>query len=355
MQVSLDLPRDELIQWVSQQLAEGVRNVAAPPQEDLEQVKVNLEKLLELKKQIVTLSRTISEQSKCVCSEKWRTIELKHGLTRAEYRDRRVRYQLESVKNKEFEDETTHWGTRIIQLTGKGYQEKVLDPSLEAVTELSKESENVWSDVYSELMEISKRREHEEALISTSLVGKAGTDGFLEKLAKLKASLLEDYLHERFLVKKQHEYRERTEQALRERVAALSAELHTVRDLDRVKQVIDETKLSTAQKQMESQERMVEWQLMEEQIKLERDIKSLESAYAPKIERALREIAKVSEVARMEADFADDKQQAIDQCKDEIAGIRRDVKDIETAISEFRTVLRKEERMRREQAKVLRE
>lgn len=356
MQISLDLPRDELVGWIANQLAAGVRNVPPPDSlGDMQAIKRKLERLLALKKQIVTVSRAVSEQASSLFSEEWKNVELKHGLIRAEQKMRRIEYQLACVKNKETEDEITQWGTRIVQLTAPGYDENVVQPSLAAVNRLSSEADQIWEKTYAGMIDAFKRREQEEKLMVRSLAGSDGSDYFLEKLTKAKASLTEDYLHERFLLKKQREYREKTEKLLRERIATLSAELHTVRDLDRVKQVVEESKMSSMHKEIENNERMLEWRLMEEQIRLEREHKELENRYVPKIERMKREAARINELVKAESEFVAEKLCVIDQLKEDINAVRLDVKDIETAISEFRTVLRKDAKLRREQAKVLRE
>jgi hypothetical protein len=278
-----------------------------------------------------------------------------HSLQRAKDKMRRLEYQLKCIKGDEFEDETTQWGTRIVQLTGPGFEETVVEPSMAAIKELSTEAEKVWEKTYAGLLDQFKRRELEEKLMTRSLTGTDGSDYFIEKLERAKASLTEVYLHERFLLKKKREYRAKTEKMLRERIATLSAELHTVRDLTRVKQVMEDSKMSAMHKEIENNERMLEWQLMEEHIRLEREHKEHEARFVPKIEKIKRETARINELAKTESNFVSEQLSVIDQLKEDINAVRLDVKDIENAISEFRTVLRKDAKLRREQAKVLRE
>jgi hypothetical protein len=166
---------------------------------------------------------------------------------------------------------------------------------------------------------------------------------------------LDEYLQERFLLKKQKESRKVVEQELREKIASLSSELHGIRDLHRVKKVFVESRNNETQKQIEASERMIEWQLMEEQLRLEREMKELDAHYVPKIERMRREIAKVSDIANIEAQVVDEKTNVLDHFKADINVLRGDIRDIETAVSQFRTVLRKEAKIQRDQAKAVRE
>jgi hypothetical protein len=63
----------------------------------------------------------------------------------------------------------------------------------------------------------------------------------------------------------------------------------------------------------------------------------------------------VSQIAEVESQFAEEKIPSVERCKEAISVLRRDIRDIENAVSEFRTVLRKEEKIRRDQEKALRE
>lgn len=347
--MQLDLPRDELIEWIGKQLAMGIRNVPPPPSTFTGSSRQKLERLVGLKRDVVKYAREAADKANNVASERWRSIELKHSLFRSELKLRKLDYQLKCVCSKGFDDETTHWGTRIIHLKNPNYNELVIQPALESVSSLTSEADQVWSVVYSGLIETQKRREREEELISSSLSVSP------DNLARTKKDLMESYLQERYLLKKQREYRDRLEKSLRERIAALSLELHTVRDLDRVKQVMEESRMSTMNKQIETNERMLEWQLMEEQIRLDREIRDIEARYAPKIDRVQRELIRVSDIAHVESEFVAEKQEVVDMVKSGIEELRRDVKEIETAVSNFRTVLRKDAKIKREQAKVLRE
>ena len=353
--MELDLPRDELIEWIGKQLAMGIRNVPPPAscESNFGDTRKKLDRLFELKKMIVKSSREASDKAVNVASERWRSIELKHSLIRSECKSRKLEYQFNCIRNKEFDDLTTQWGTRIVELTGSHYDDLVVNPSIEAANELTTEAEKIWTQTYSEMNECIKRREREESMISKSL--SASSDTLLDHLGKVKTSMTEDLLHERYLLKKQGECRKRTEASLRDRIAALSAELHTVRDIDRVKQGIEESRLSSMNKKIEENERMLEWQLIEEQVRLEKEIRDIELRYKPKIERIQRELIRTSDIAYAESEFVAEKKDAVEMIKQEIADLRAIIKEIETAVSSFRTQLRKEEKLKREHAKALRE
>jgi hypothetical protein len=311
--MQLDLPRDDLVEWVQKQLAGGVRNVPyTDPSQDLAE---KLERLLKLKRDIVKMSRQVAERSTLCVSEKWRSVEIKHSLVRAQY--------------------------------------KLQYASIDDLHALSGESETVWNELYAKLDQIMKRREKERGLMEASL--NINPDGLSEFLSTRRTALLDEYLQERFLLKKQKESRKVVEQELREKIASLSSELHGIRDLHRVKKVFVESRNNETQKQIEASERMIEWQLMEEQLRLEREMKELDAHYVPKIERMRREIAKVSDIANIEAQVVDEKTNVLDHFKADINVLRGDIRDIETAVSQFRTVLRKEAKIQRDQAKAVRE
>ena len=353
MEIALDLPRDQLIEWIKKQLAGGVRNVPGLEVQSSEAIVDKLEEILTAKRDIIRLSRQLADKSVLALTEKWRSIELQHALIRAQFKLRKAEYQDNCMRRGEFEEETSEKGVVTVKLTGPDFVEKVARPTVDSINQLTTESEVVWREVYEKLTHLMRRREKEMSLIQNSLASER--DSIHEFLVKKRDALLEEYLHERHLLKKQKEIRVSLEQSLRDQIASLSTELHTIRDMHRVKQVIQDSCLNETKKQIEANERMVEWQLMEEQIRLEREIKDLEARYRPKIERVRREIAKISEIARVEAEVMEQKSGVLDSVREEIYLLRRDTRDIETAISQFRTVLRKDEKLKREQAKVLRE
>jgi hypothetical protein len=351
MEIALDLPRDQLIEWIKKQLAAGVRNVPQVP--GSEAIVDKLEEILIAKRDIIRLSRQLADKSLLALTEKWRCIELQHALIRAQFKLRKTEYQENCIKRNEYEEEINENGVVTVKLTGPDFVETVAQPTVAAFDRLTNESETVWKEVYEKLTQLMKRREQEMALIEKSL--SSDNNSVYEFLVKKRDALLDDYLHERHLLKKQKETRASLEQSMRDKIASLSTELHAIRDMHRVKQVIQESRLSDTKKQIETGERMIEWQLMEEQIRIEREINDVEARYRPKIERVRREIAKVSEIARVEAQVMEQKTGILASIKEEINLLRRDTRDIETAISQFRTVLRKDEKLKREQAKVLRE
>ena len=314
-QISLDLPRSELIGWIGHQLAGGYRSVPPPPSQTLNehQLGEKLATLFETKKSITNSARSISEKTNALISESWRTVELKHSLLRLKAKDNRL-------NNEEAEA-------------------------------LTVESEKVWGDMYLQLVTLAKQREQEEALMAASF-----KDPIDDSIANRRAYMLDDYLHERHLLKEQKSKREKLEKALRERIAKISAQLLAVKDLGRVKDAIDDSRRCEIADQIESSERQLEWQLMEEQIQLERDLRDVESRYSPRIARMQAEIVKLSEISKVESAFINEKSATIGEFKEEIAMLRQDAKDIETAVNQFRTLLRKEEKNRRDAAaKILRE
>lgn len=349
----MDLPRDQLIEWIKKQLASGVRNLIQVS--GSEAIVDKLEEILIAKKDIIRLSRQLADKSVLNLTQKWRTVELQNALIRAQYKLRKAEYQENCIKRNEYEEEINNEnGVVTVKLTGQDFIETVARPTLAAFDRLTSESETVWKEVYEELTQLIKRREQEMALIEKSLA--SDNKNVYEFLFKKRDALLEDYLHERHLLKKQKETRVSLEKYLRDKIASLSTELHAIRDMHRVKQVMQESRLSETKKQIETGERMIEWQLMEEQIRIEREIKDVETTrYRPKIERVRREISKISEIARIEAQVMEQKSGILASIKEEINVLRRDTRDIETAISQFRTVLRKDEKLKRDQAKVIRE
>ena len=315
-QVSLDLPRTELIGWIGQQLSTGHRSVPPPDTGAMTEAELSekLARLLSLKKEITAVSRSIAERTNAAISDAWRTIELKHTLLRM-----------------------------------KAKRDGQAPP--EETDALTIEAERVWGECYLQLVTLAKQREQEGALALASF-----KDPIDESVAQRRALILDDYLHERHILKERRSKRERLEKGLREKIAKLSAQLLAVKDIGRVKDVVDDSRRSDIANKIESSERQLEWELMEEQIQLERDLRDLDSKYGPKIARMQAEIVKMSDISKVESAFINEKSDIISAFKEEIALLRQDAKDIDTAVSQFRTLLRKEEKSRREQAaKIIRE
>ena len=352
MSISLDLPRDELIGWIGKQISLGVRSTASPPVSDKSSVMVKISEIADTKKEIVTISKAISEKINYLISEKWRSVELEHTLLKAQTRRDKLLFQLAAVEGGKFTSESV--GTRnpatVVSIRAPGF-ESVVEAAEARTTTLLTHAEAVWKECYREYFDDVKNREQQEKLISASFAG----DSSDASIASRRAAVLEDYLHERYLLKQQKERRSELEAKLRNKIAALSAELHSIRDLSRIKAVVDESKHSEFNQEMEMGERMLEWQLMEDEIRLERQVRDVDVKYESKIARLKRDISRVTEVFKVENEFISEKDEAMQIFKNEISLLRGDMRAIEQAISQFRSFLRHDEKVKRQNAQGLRE
>jgi len=347
MQVSLDLPRDQLLGWIGKQLGGGFRAVVAEEGEGdiLGQIE-KFELIASRKKDIVKTSKLVSDKFNVAISEEWRAAELKHMLMKSEARLEKLKFQKRCLEQNKWVDMGKLRGVRIVQLTGEFCPES----SIASGKELAVEIHNVWGNVYEKFTkELSHRAKEEEAM-------KNSFSEISDKSVTNRRNLvLEDYLHERFLLKKLKEKRKEMEEYLRDRISVLSSELHAIRDLGRIKQEAEAEKHSEMNRHIEASERMLEWQLMEEQILIERQLAEIDEKFDSKIKRYQAELVRLRKIGKIEADFVKEKDFVIDIFKSEISLIRRDVRDIESAISQFRSALRKEDKLRREHSKILRE
>lgn len=344
--VSLDLPREQLIGWIAKQLALGVRSTNANIIADFYLEKS--EKTFDLKKEIVRISKTISDKINSCISEEWHGMELQHTLLKAMNKRDRLDFQFDCIRSGNFRQIPNKLPTVV--LTGEGLDELQVEASHRA-EELLKDQDAIWSACYKEFYQDLKSREDQEKLIIHSLKSSSNDDA----VASRRAALLEDYLQERFLLTQSRGRRRALEGQLRERVALLSAELHSVRDLARVKSAIDDSKQTEMNHDIEMNERRLEWELMEDEIRLERGIKEIDGKYQQKLERLKHEIASHEEVFKIENAFISEKDELIHLFKSEISQVRQDVKAIENAISQFKSFLRHADKTNRQNTKVLRE
>ena len=352
--VSLDLPRDQLLGWIGKQLSSGFRSCVSLSTSDefdsSNQIDSSI-RILELKRKILKTSRQIGEKFNSAVSEEWRRAELKHMLLKAEIRLQKLRFQRKCLSLGDWVEvrQLRAGGNgRLIELTGDGYSE-IFPQYIEKIDLLSIEIQSVWEKLNSKFAsELNHRSKEEEAM-------KKSFQELADKSISQKRNFaLEDNLHERFLLKQLKENRRKQEESLRVKIANFSAQLHSVRDLGRIKQESENAKNAQIHRHVEANERMLEWQLMEQQIRLEQQLSEIDEKFESKIKRCKNEIFKLRNVAQIEHSFVKEKDDVINLFKSEISNLRRDIRDIESATSQFRAALRKEDKARRDQAKVLR-
>ena len=356
--VSLDLPREQLLGWIGKQLAGGLRGAAVLEGEvvyDGEKEIEKLRKVLKLKKEIVRTSKEIAGKFNEAVSQEWRNVELRHMLTKAKIRREKLAFQKECMESGDWIDlSSERGGILIIQLTqDQKYKNVVSSLFIPRAQSLSTEISSVWENLYSKFTKELTYREKQDAVMRESFQTQKSTNG--ESVSLRRNCVFEDNLHERYLLKKQREKRRELEQCLKERIASLAAELHSLRDLDRIKVATEEAKVSQLSRHVEASERMLEWQLMEQEIALQKELSLVDEKYDSKIKRVHSEVKKLRNVANIEQNFIREKDAVIDSFKADISELRRDVRDIEATITKFRSALRKQDKIRRDEAKILRE
>jgi hypothetical protein len=297
------LPREQLIGWIAKQLTLGIRtnssdNLIVP---DLNSVSDQLGELYTKKKTIVDLSRSVSNRVHASIAEAWRSIEL--------------RYQL-AVK------------------TGEG------------IADLKAELPVLWKRLYDMYTEDLAARAEEDTLRADERAYPSADFGEKKKVA------MDMYLHERYLYKTQIDDRSGVEKILRERVASLSADLHALKDFNRVKQSVVDHEKSARTEKIEMKNREREYELMEEEIRLISLIEDTREKSQLRSAKLRNAISKLNQTYLAEKEFLQAHHSAIAQFKTDISYIRADVKAVEAAVSKFRSYLRHEDKAKREEQSV---
>lgn len=294
----VDMPREQLIGWIAKQLSLGVRGgTPMSPADQVESLSKQLSELHANKKKIVQLSKDVSNLVHAAISEAWKSVELEGQLI-----------------------------------------------ATSSAAELDAFSENtlpsVWEHIKAMYEEDIRTRAEEDKLREAAGGVTLNTSG------KCKAAI-EQYLHERYLVKKQQETRSAIEKELRERMAKLSGDLHTMKDFGRVKEAVMAQERAHQEDQMDMDQRQQEWRLMEEEANLVRAIDGAKEKGEQKCERMRSALSRLNQTYILEKDYLREKEERTKYFKGEISKFRMDVRNIETAISKFRSYLRHEDKVRR--------
>ena len=257
--MNIDLPRDELIGWISKQLMMGVRTFTLPPSKEIKTYMVDI---YEKKKLIIKLSRQISNLIHNNISECWRSVEISHQLKQAEIILEEKLSILEMIKMKKYKEKNNNFEIIISVEMDLEIYSKFVENSLNKLNHKLC-IDKVWSEmIISRYNEDIKTRKSEDEMLQI-LSEKLNN---ITVLSDKRQGALEMYLHERFMVKKQLEIREKIENELREKISRFSVEMHAIKDINRIKQILDEEQMSNEIVEME--ERQLEWRLMEDEIRL---------------------------------------------------------------------------------------
>ena len=337
----MELPREELIGWISKQLGSGLRNVGG--EGGMEKLVEQITSVYEIKKLIIKFSKQVSNLVQNSISEQWRAVEIRNQLVQAEYVLREKQMLMDQVEGGNFEKNNE---LILVKINDKIFTEFINHTRAELDT---LNIDTVWNEVLSRYNEDLKTRKSEDEMLRMDSSNKDNN------ISSKRQAALEMYLHERFLVKQQRERREQVELELREKISRFACNLHAIRDLHRIKQVVDEQKLSHVNEVVEMEERQMEWRLIEDEIMLVREIKQVREKGELKCEKIKELNYKLNNVYLIEKGFVGDKKLTVDAFRKEISEVRKSVKDLESTISKFKSYLRHDERVRREEAKGVRE
>jgi len=347
----VELPQDELIAWVSKQLSLGVRGVVNDVENasGIDKAVSMIDDAFKLKKEIVKASKQISSYLNNILIEEWKLIETEMALLDQRKKIAEQNAILTSLRNRDY---TVHVD-EIVSCPVLNAEVTISNPSfvkehIDLYNDFRKRIESVWTKIEAEYEEDLLARKAEDELLEMDA---KGNKQFVMSLSEKRQIALDEYLNERFILKRQKERREELETEMRRELAALSSQLHAKRDLDRVKEavVVEETVKKDADK--ESREREIEWKLMDEEMHLTRKLKSLEEKFAARNEKICDEIAKVEHMYSEEREFVETQMRGVEFFRAEISALRAHVKEIEQTVSRFKSYLRhakREERMVRE-------
>jgi len=313
----VQLPREELIGWISKQLSTGIRSInPGSSNEDVETMRSQLTETNRLKKQILKKSKLISNLINSGIAEEWRYIELENQKRMCERRNRELHAALNFVH----------------------------DDHIDVVSDLQSKITTKWTEIEKRFSDDSLARKSEDSLLDSDLLA---MKKFSALISTKRLAALDESLHEQFLLKQQKEKRLVQERALKEMAAKLSSELHATRDLERVQRDRKEEQSAVRDEKIEAEHRQLEWNLMEEEIRLTRELKILREGSHVRQEKLRSQITQINTIYCAEKSFVDDQARMIKVFKDEISRLRLVIRDLETTISRFKSYLRHAEKSRR--------
>lgn len=347
----VELSQEELIAWISKQLSLGIRGVIDENEgvSGIDNAVSMIDNAFKLKKEIVKTSKQISSYVNNILVEEWRLIETELALLDQRRKIAEQKAMLQSLKDGSVEvhrEEILSCPVIKAEVTinGSSYVREYID----LFHQYRKQVDSVWKGIESQYEEDLLARKAEDELLETD--AKANRK-FVTTLSEKRQKALDEYLNERFILKRQKARREETERELRRELAALSSQLHAKRDLERVKGAVAVEETVKRDTEKEAKEREMEWRLMDEEINLTRKLKSFEEKTAIRNEKICDEMAKLQDMYSEEREFVDSQMRGVEFFRAEIAGLRAEVKEIEQTVSRFKSYLRhakREERMVRE-------
>ena len=347
----VELPEEELIAWISKQLSLGIRAVGDEMEGacGIEEAVATIENAFKLKKEIVKTSKQISSYINNILVEEWKLVETEMALLDQRKKIAEQKAILASAKNGSF---TIHHEdiisfpvtTAEVNVDDSTYVREYLD----ILTQFRKRIEPVWQTIGSQFEEDLLARKAEDELLESDA---KGNRKFITSLSDKRQVALDEYLNERFILKRQKEKRDETEGELRRELAALSSQLHAKRDLERVKEAVEIEETSKRDTEKETKEREMEWKLMDEEINLTRKLKILEEKSSVRNEKICEDMAKLEHMYFEEREFVELQMRGVEFFRAEISALRSEVKEIEQTVSRFKSYLRhakREERRVRE-------
>ena len=346
-EISLDLPREHLIGWIGKQLAVGVR--VGEGRVQFADLAKTLHHILETKKKIVKNSKLLSDKLASLSADEWRNAVASANVVLEKNKLALAQYERKRVAEGAFEISSG----RVEVEADDEFADHLLSEWLARTVGSLSEINRVWTEVADKLSSDAVGRSEEQKLFMTEI--NSHGNGIFDSISNKRQLLMEQYLHERYLLKKLRDSRAELEKELRGRIAALSAQLHVSGDVGRVAAVAAEEHRQEKDEQQMMHERKREWRLMEEENRLVKSLQEIDGKANERLTRLHTQIQKCAQVQQIETSFILQKSECLRTFKGEVAMLRSTVRRIENSISKFRAYLREDEKARRATAKILRE
>jgi hypothetical protein len=340
-QPAVDLPREELIGWISKQLSLGIRSRPNESSPDTSVVST-VTRTFELKKEILKNSKNISNFINNKFAEQWRKVELENQLLFAQWKHERL---LEAARA-QADHILWHNGTVTV------YVNVLQEPHIHTLSDFQSSLDRKWSEIETKFSADISARTSEDQMIQSDLASTRSTVKLVHDKQQIS---LDQCLHERFLLKQLKQNRELKESELRKLITSLSAKLHHLRDRTRIRESKLTEQKAHVQEMTESEKREIEWQLMEDEIRLTRELRQVHEAAKIRCEKLHLRISNLNLNAAAERAFIDEQSKMIGVFREEIARIRIAVRDMENTVSRFKSYLRHSEKSKRVGHKIVHE